>query len=278
MMLAPLIWYGGKTMLSRYLLKYIPPHEVYFEIFGGGAGMLFAKPPSRVEVYNDVNSDLVSFFRVFKEFHARVSLIPNSREEFEEARARNGVRDRDAIDRAVDMYVLTRQSFSGNMRCWKFINSNDWGHHQWINSIEDLPRVVKRLMRVSIEHISFEKLLPHADFIEAFLYLDPPYMRATRKSKYEYKHEMTDEQHVELLRIIKKMRAKIMLSGYHSELYDEELQGWHVVEFDAQMLQRVHHNAPKRKEVVWMNYETPKRQNSNISQLDDFGREEHDGK
>lgn len=277
-MLAPIIWFGGKSMMVQKLVDLIPKHEVYFEVFGGGGALLFAKQPSRVEVYNDVDSRLVNFFRVirdpetFAEFYRQISLIPNSREEFEDARARARGKKGDMIEKAVDMYILTRQSFSGNMRCWKFINSNDWGHHQWINSIEDLPRAVKRLMRVSIEHISFEKLLPHADFEEAFVYLDPPYLRQTRKSKYEYKHEMSDEQHRTLLRTIKKMKSKIMLSGYHSELYDGELTDWRTLEFDAKQLQRIHHNAPTRKEVVWMNYEPPKvRIPQEIAQLDEFG-------
>lgn len=74
--------------MVKHLLNFVPPHYIYVEPFGGAAWLLFAKPPSPVEVYNDIDSGLVNFYRVlrdpekFKEFYRLVSLTPYSREEF----------------------------------------------------------------------------------------------------------------------------------------------------------------------------------------------------
>lgn len=85
---SPITWFGGKGMMASKILPYFPEHHTYAEPFGGGASMLFAKPPSPVEVYNDMDSGLVNFFRVlrdpeaFERFHHLAALTPYSREEY----------------------------------------------------------------------------------------------------------------------------------------------------------------------------------------------------
>ena len=112
------IWYvGGKGMMVQKLLHYIPPHRTYVEVFGGGASLLFAKEPSPVEVYNDIDSGVVNFFRVlrdkekFKKFYEKVVLTPYSREEH--YYCRNTWRDcADDIERAYRWFVMVRQGFA----------------------------------------------------------------------------------------------------------------------------------------------------------------------
>jgi DNA adenine methylase len=108
---------GGKFYLIKKLLPLIPPHEVYVEVFGGAAALLFNKPPSKVEVYNDINSELVNFFHVLRDdvrwkiLQEKLLLTPYSREEFELAcREESGVDD---VERARRFYVRIQQSFSG---------------------------------------------------------------------------------------------------------------------------------------------------------------------
>lgn len=81
MLRSPIIYFGGKGNLVKKLLKFIPRHYTYVEVFGGGASLLFAKEPSKVEVYNDIDGEVVNLFRVlrdkekFEEFYRKVCLI-----------------------------------------------------------------------------------------------------------------------------------------------------------------------------------------------------------
>ena len=85
---SPVRWYGGKGNMVKKLLKLIPEHKIYVEVFGGGASLLFAKEPSPIEIYNDIDEGLVNFFRVlrdpekFGKFYAKAVLTPYSRAEF----------------------------------------------------------------------------------------------------------------------------------------------------------------------------------------------------
>ncbi|WP_035242145.1 DNA adenine methylase, partial [Desulfobacter vibrioformis] len=63
-MKSPLAYIGGKSKLSKQITSLIPEHRVYCEVFSGGAWIFFAKQPSKVEVINDLDSDLISFYRV----------------------------------------------------------------------------------------------------------------------------------------------------------------------------------------------------------------------
>lgn len=87
-MKSPISWFGGKYYLAHKIIKLFPPHSIYVEPFGGAAHVLFAKEPSPVEVYNDIDSGLVNFFRVlrdpksFGELALLCSLTPYSREEY----------------------------------------------------------------------------------------------------------------------------------------------------------------------------------------------------
>lgn len=86
------------------------------------------------------------------------------------------------------------------------------------------------------------------DTSDVFIYLDPPYLLGTRKGNM-YHHEMTDEQHMNLLKEIKKHPAKIMISGYENDLYDSILEGWHKEAKDT-----LAESSNRRTEVLWMNY------------------------
>ena len=107
------------------------------------------------------------------------------------------------------------------------------------------------LRMVQIEHRPALEVIQRFDSEKVFMYLDPPYLLETRAAK-QYKHEMTDSDHEEMLQVITKSKAKMMLSGYPSDMYEEYLQGWKRMEFRGTA-----EHAGLRTEVVWMNYEPP---------------------
>jgi len=234
---SPITWFGGKGRMISKLLKLMPEHRVYVEVFGGGASLLFAKAPSKVEVYNDIDSDLVNFFRVlrdkdkFQEFYEKVCLTPYSREEYNYCRS-TWKDCEDEVERAYRWFVVARMSFSGDFgRSWSFkVTHSRRGMASscsaWLSMIDKLPDIHERIMRVQIEHKDFRDLIPIYDTEETFFYLDPPYIPETRKGG-GYKYEMTSRDHEDLVDLLLNAKSKIMLSGYVNSIYKRlEDAGW----------------------------------------------------
>ncbi len=227
---SPIRWFGGKGHMTAKLLKLVPPHRIYCEVFGGGASLLFTKTPSPVEVYNDLDSGLVNFFRVlrdpekFKEFHRLASLTPYSREEYCFCRETWEQCESD-VERAYRWYVVARMSFSGYFaESWSFTVAASCNHmsgavSKWLSTIELLPEIHARFMRVQVEHNDFRKIIKTYDTLDTLFYLDPPYVPDTRKHG-KYKNEMTEGDHKDLIDLILKVKGMVMLSGYKNPLYE----------------------------------------------------------
>ncbi|MCX8070220.1 MAG: DNA adenine methylase [Thermodesulfovibrionales bacterium] len=240
---SPIRYFGGKGNMVAKLLKHIPEHHTYCEVFGGGASLLFAKEPSKVEIYNDIDGDLVNLFRVlrdkekFEEFHRKVSLTPLSREEYYYCRAT--YKDCDDVERAYRFFILARQSFSGNVGSgWGYNrteSSRNMAEHtsKYLSTIEYLPQIHERIMRVQIEHDDFRKVIPRYDTENTFFYLDPPYVLNTRRSG-GYKHEITNQDHEDLINLLLNIKGKVMLSGYQNDIYRRlDESGWARVDYET---------------------------------------------
>ncbi len=234
---SPIIWLGGKGNMVAKILPLLPPHKTYVEPFGGGGSILIAKPQSEIEVYNDLDSDLVNFFRVlrdkekFEKFYQKVCLTPYSREEYNYCRSTWENVD-DEIERAYRWFVVARMSFGGHFgHGWGYEIKTSTNHMSrsvaaWLSIIDMLPQICERLMRVQIENNDFRKIFETYDTSETLFYCDPPYILETRKSG-EYKHEMTLEDHKELVNILLNLKGMVVLSGYNHECYKPlEDNGW----------------------------------------------------
>lgn len=261
--------------MVKKLLPYIPEHTTYVEPFGGGASLLFAKEPSKVEVYNDLNSDLVNFFRVLRnrdQFHRlweKCCLTPYSREEY--YFCRETWQDcTDPIERAYRWYVIARMSFAGIfLNSWGFvISTSTRGMASSVNSWQQvllrLPRTSQRLFRVQVENQPAMKIIQAYDTPDTFFYLDPPYVHDTRKST-RYQHEMTDVQHEELVDVLLDIKGKVLLSGYPHPIYERlEKAGWHRKDFSTFCISSNRKNMDTealknfaRVETIWWNYQKP---------------------
>ena len=216
-----------------HLLKKVPPHTTYVEAFGGGASLLFAKEPAEVDVYNDLDSLLVNFFRVLRrkpdEFQRMIELVPYSREEYMESKKllkSKSLETGGNIGQAVDFYIMARQSVSGLVGAgWRYGITKNVAN-VWCNSIERLPFFIERLRRVQIESLNAIMCIRKYDTPKTFFYLDPPYHHSAR-SDIRYRVDYTDEQHRYLLEEIQKVKGMVLLSGYHCPLYDNRLKDWH---------------------------------------------------
>ena len=277
-MRAPIRWFGGKGNMVKKLLKHVPPHREYVEVFGGAASLLFAKAPAKVETYNDLNGDLVNFFRVlqreetFKKFYRLAALTPYSRQVYYEAIEALKT-ETDPIERAYLFWVVARMSFSGDFgqSVSMVVTASHRGMvgttSKFLSSIELLPQIHGRLQRVQIENKDWRELMNMYNGKDTFFYLDPPYIASTRNVG-GYRHEMTDEDHQELVDKILNFPAKIMLSGYAHKIYEPlEKAGWKRVDFQTACCAAGRTKSSKlqgegaamkhaaRVETLWMNYE-----------------------
>ena len=257
----PIKYMGGKGQLASKLIRLFPEHNHYVEVFGGGGGLLMAKKPSRHETYNDIDSTLYDFFKVlsdpekFEQFYRIVMALPYSRKLHKECQ--KWQLETDFIKRIAKWFVTQRQMFGVNATGWGYsvIVSEGW---KWLSIIKDLPLIHKRLLPVQIENLDWSKILKYYDAESTFFYLDPPYVPTTRKAG-KYTHEMTIEDHEELVDNLLSVRGKVMLSGYPNDIYTRlEKEGWHRVDFNwfcHASNQDISKEVCRRTECVWMNYQ-----------------------
>ncbi len=162
---------------------------------------------------------------------------------------------------AACFFVLNRQSRQGlgkdyctpTKRLRRGMNENV---SAWLSAVDGLPEVHARLRRVEVRCQDFTDFIHELDSPETLFYCDPPYMHETRSSTGEYKHEMSDEKHWELLAVLGAISGKFLLSGYRSEVYDHaaEINGWRRVDFKIDNKASSSKTKEIKTESVWMNY------------------------
>lgn len=241
---SPFVWFGGKGNMLAKLLKLMPPHEHYVEPFCGSAALFFAKAPcGGVETLNDLNGDIVTLFRVlrdpetFERFHRMAVLTPYSREEYYWCREHYVDTD-DPVVRAWAWWVVARMSFGGRWGAGigTVVSTATRGMAEttsrFLSTIELLPQIADRLRTAQIENADFRVVLERYCGDGYLAYCDPPYVKETRRGG-EYKHEMTIDDHEELVDILLQYDGAVMLSGYAHPVYEPlERAGW--VRYDFQ--------------------------------------------
>lgn len=270
---SPINWYGGKFYMSKKIASYFIKHHMYVEVFGGAAHMLFYKMHSPVEVYNDINSSLVNMFRVIRnqdtceELIRQMQLTPYSREEYDSCYISNP-NDND-IEKARKFMVCTLQSMnsiSGGSWAVSKISRRGIAHKTsfYLTKIdENLPNAIERLRSVLIENLDFRKLLTKYDADNTLFYLDPPYMPNTRVSVDIYEHEMTIEDHKDMIDILLEIKGKAVISGYDNYIYKKlTLNGWNKIDLGNYYKPSSTKKIDRGNEVLWLNYD-PGRYNPN---------------
>ena len=262
---SPIKWYGGKTFLLKHLLPKIPQHHTYVEVFGGAAQLLFAKEPSPVEVYNDIDNRLTTFFRVLQEpakhieFQRRIAYTLYSRREYKEATQRIKQQEYDDIQLAVDLYIAIRQGISGHLfHGWSYDITQDRNMPTtFIKYVWLLPLIYDRLRRIHVENDDFRKIIPRYDSENTFYYIDPPYPNETVKLKNGYEYMMSLEDHEQLIDLLLRIRGKALVSCYSHPIYERLTEnGWNREEVERQLAAKVSHGGKRerQREVIWWNY------------------------
>ncbi len=261
-------YYGGKWRIAPAIIGYFPPHYCYCEPYGGGASVLLQKEPAQSEVYNDIESEVVNFFRVLRErpdeFIRAINLTPYSREEFDLAYAPAD----DPIESARRFYILIwqqRHGAKGKWRGgWRFTVTTPRSQiDQWTRT-DHLWQIVARLKQVQIEHDDALNVIARYDAPETLFYVDPPYVQNTRGERWRsngYRHEMDDDAHRQLADALHQVVGMVVLSGYAGTLYDK-LYDWQQMQLAA-----VDNAGNTCAEVLWINERAWRRLHCDVSDL-----------
>lgn len=224
---SPFKWVGGKSRLRKHIIALLPSHTCYVEPFAGAAWVLFGKPPSNVEVVNDIDQDLINFFRVVK--HKPEELIRSfewelaSRAEFERL-ASLSPSDLTDVQRAHRFYYLIMAGWGGELKYPRFQTSIiDGGHgNRLVGALKTLSKRITpihdRLRTVIIENLDWKNCIDRYDREGTVMYLDPPYPG----NKVNYAHNMREwEAHQELAKRLSRTECFWILSTYDTaEMHD----------------------------------------------------------
>lgn len=259
MIRSPFKWVGGKSKLRKTIIAMLPPHECYVEVFAGAAWVLLAKPPSKVEVLNDLDGEVVNFFRVVKE--RPEELISSfewdlvSREEFERLRDTD-LASLDSVARAHRFYYLIMAGWGGELHSPRFQTSiSDGGHgNRLIGALKHLREriepVHERLRTVIIECLDWPKCMDRYDDERTVMYLDPPY--PGNKCNYQFNLRGW-EDHRRIAERMRQAKAQLLLTTYDLPVLRELFADFHItpVQFAAGMPGK---DGRKNKEIIVTNY------------------------
>lgn len=263
-------WYGGKFSHLKWLLPLLPESTHFCDVFGGSAAVIINRVPSPVETYNDIDGEVVNFFKMLRdnkdELIRLIGLTPFSKEELKIASEKKSNNSKlSEMERARLFFVRARQTRTGLAQ---MSSKGRWAHcrltsragmagavSRWLGSVEGLAEVAQRLLRIQIENEDAIKLIKRYDSKETLFYCDPPYPHESRGDTNAYAYEMTNKQHRDLADVLNNIEGKCAISGYHCDLMNELYGHWNVNEAKEK-------NAPsiqkKRIEVLWTNYKPNK--------------------
>lgn len=248
----PLIYYGGKSRDSEWIVNDFPPHNTFVDVFGGGGAITFAKVPSVIDVYNDIGN-VSNFMRVLRDYgdelYDALYHTPWSRQEFYNCMAKWSEISNEIIrltsvssvpfSAAIDInselavewarcwYVTIIQGYSHEEKesSWKVAKSVDTAR-SWTTHVEELPNFSAKLRKVVIECLDFARVIKLYDKHDTLFYCDPPYTPGSRVSNGNYMHEMPVARHTELLDLLCAIKGQAVVSMYSDNLYEEKLSGW----------------------------------------------------
>lgn len=251
---------GSKWSSADWIIDHFPDEYekmTYLEPFFGSGAVFFNKNRSKIETINDIDKNVVNLFKVIRD-HPKVlqdliRFTPWSRDEY------------------LASYEQTDDSFESArrflVRCWQAMGTKtsdktgwsnnikpcDSGSSRWARLEELISETADRLKSVNLNLVQIEnmdafELIKRYNHKYVFIYLDPPYLLSTR-SKRIYAHEMNEQDHIELLKLIKSHKGPVMISGYESDLYTEHLEGWYVERKISRTTL-----GKEAVEVIWMNY------------------------
>ena len=266
---SPLAYIGGKSKLSKQIISLVPDHKVYCEVFSGAAWVFFRKPPSQVEVINDLDSELIAFYRVvqnhLEEFLRQFRWLLTSREWFRDWQNQLGAGGLTDIQKAARYYYVQRLAFGGKVKGRTYGVELD-GRSPRINILrleEEMSAIHLRLAHVRVENLTWQELINRYDRAETFFYCDPPYYQCP-----DYKHNFVLKDFLEIADVLKGIQGRFMLSiNDHPEIR-EIFKCFH--RKSVSLLYTVGNQPTKAQELIYSNYDL--KENITPSLFDNFNK------
>ncbi|WP_304433121.1 DNA adenine methylase [Acutalibacter muris] len=249
---------GAKWGVASWVISFFPPHHSYLEPFFGSGGVFFNKNRSNIETINDLDGEVINLFECIKSDPERLArdiyFTPYARASYDKAFSKEIPKE--PFDRAARLLIRCNMGHgfrtTGERVGWK----NDvagreraYAAKAWTELPDIIVTAAERLRGVQIECSPAVELISRFNAPGVLVYCDPPYVLSTRRGK-QYRCEMTDDDHLRLLDVLKRHKGPVLISGYKSPMYDAELRGWHreaVITTD-QLSQR-------KEETIWMNFQ-----------------------
>lgn len=230
----PIKIHGGKNYLAKFIIDHFPLNYqelTYIEPFGGGASVLLNKKLSKVEIYNDLYQPTANIFDCLvnksDEVLDLISGIEYTSDCFENAKSHKF--EYGSVNSAVNEIILRRMSRGGLKKHFSWSDRKRGGLpgdvNAWNNFKKELPQTINRLKNVQVFSKNGLDLIQSLGN-ECLIYVDPPYLKATRTAKNAYECEMSDQEHHILGDILNKSKSKILLSGYENDLYRQMFVNW----------------------------------------------------
>ncbi|MGF2130893.1 DNA adenine methylase [Lactococcus lactis] len=249
---------GSKWGSAEFIIDLMPAHKSYLELFAGSLAVFFNKPKDVLETVNDIDGRLVNLWKVMRdrpeELKRASHMTLYSREEYDQSKEISEDSLEDARRMLVRCWFAVGGKTNADVGFKRNISWNGpYNTYEWSDMPERIQQAAERLKQAQIERKDATVLLKEMNDKDTLIYADPPYLNETRKSKH-YSNEMSNEQHLELLRALKKHKGPVILSGYESDLYNKELSDWWKMTFE----QTVGITTKKKRvatEVLWFNFE-----------------------
>jgi DNA adenine methylase len=248
---SPLSRIGGKRLLVKAILPLIPNHIGYIEPFAGASWVLFAKEPSRVEIINDYDTQLINFYRIMqKHCDELVRCISNqlvSRDGF--MYYLSNPKELTDVERAAAYYYLIRNSFGSKAESY----APTQGRHNYRRELikESLTKAAERLKDTYIENKSYEYVISRYDRVDNFFYIDPPYYGT---EDYYANGNYGRQDHEKLYEQLKTIKGKFLLSMCDVPLYRELYKDYNIKEVTTKYSLSQTTNTKKAGELLIANY------------------------
>ena len=257
---SPIEYFGGKTYMVDMIQNFFPQsYRLYVEGFGGGASLLLNKKIDELEIYNDLNRNVYSLFKVISDSELLKQLQDKMYLTYYSSDLRKEYLDKldddnlSLFDRAYYFLYVNRTSFNG---CGGFSfnpiirRSMSKSISGYLSCIDSLPAIHERIFHTVIENRDIFDLIDKYDAKDTFFYLDPPYIQSTRKSSQKYDCDFTDEQHRQFVDRILQIKGFALVSGYDHEIYNRLVEnGWNKYQFSSP------NSSNFVVETLWYNYD-----------------------
>jgi len=264
MRMGPVLKYpGSKYTIAAWIVNHMPSHQVYLDPYFGSGGVFFAKPPVKVETINDIDGHVINLFRVIREQPEQLAQLvhwtPWAREEYQELLTTASNKEYfkktgNPLEDARRLLIRLWMAHGG-----KTSDRTGWRHNVqakvgnscakvWHDIPERILITAQRLKDAQIECRPALELIVKYRYSEVLIYADPPYVLDTRRRMRQYKHEMTNADHIALIDTLNAHPGPVLLSGYACPLYDRQLRRW-----ERKTCSALAEGGRKREEVLWLN-------------------------